>query len=79
VREVSVESFANVAECRRYVPTGSRIAVERCTPKNDGDSAAARAEQELLRQDVESMRRQQMYQEQIQRQAEALRRAGDPR
>jgi hypothetical protein len=60
--EVAIESFANVAECRRYVATGTRIAVERCAPKGeDAKSAAAAAEHEMVLQDVEAMRRQQIY------------------
>jgi hypothetical protein len=79
VREVSLDSFADLAMCRRYVATGTRIAVERCEPNRQ--SAADRVEYEQTRQDVESMRRQQMYQEQARQQAiaeAARRRMGGP-
>ena len=35
VTEVSIESFANVAVCRMEVPTGTRIAVERCYSREE--------------------------------------------
>lgn len=76
-REVTIESFANVAECGRHVATGTRIAVKRCEARSGrGNSATEPARYELLRQDLESLRRQQMYQEQMRQQAaaEALRR-----
>jgi hypothetical protein len=71
-REVSIESFAGVATCRRYVATGTRIAGKRCA--SDGPTEMDRIEHEQVRRDLEAMRRQQVYQEQARQQAEALRR-----
>ena len=41
VTEVEIESFVGVAKCRRYLPTGTRIAGERC--ESDGDDSTAEA------------------------------------
>lgn len=78
VREVSMASFADLATCRRYVATGTRIAGERC--ESNVQTAADRIEYEQTRQDVDSMRQQQMYQEQARQQAlaDALRRRSGP-
>jgi hypothetical protein len=75
VTEVKIESFADVANCRRYVPTGTRIAGERCESPGD-DTAAEAAEYEIMRRDVESMRSQQVYREQARQAAEAAIRRG---
>jgi hypothetical protein len=70
VREVAIESYEDVTTCRRYVPTGSRIATRDCSPPSDPLAS------EQAREDVESLRRTQMYQEQARQaaMAEALRR-----
>jgi hypothetical protein len=76
VPEVAIEAFARLPVCRRHVPTGTRIAGERCT-SNDATTAALRKnEQDLTRQDVEMLRQRQMIQEQARQtaRAEALRR-----
>jgi hypothetical protein len=77
-RQVEIESFGDVAVCRRYVATGTRIAGERCEPKNK--TAADRFEEDQSRRDFDSMRRQQLYQEQARQNAlaEALRRRTNP-
>ena len=74
VREVSITSFEDLATCRRYVATGSRIAGERCV--SNVQTEAARIEHDQTRRDVDSMRQQQMYQDQARQQAltEAMRR-----
>ena len=76
VREVAIESFGNLPVCRRHVPTGSRIATERCTAPQQELSAQQRADRDIMRRDIDSMRTQQMMQEQARQaaMAEALRR-----
>ena len=68
----------NVKEpvCKRYKPTGSRIAEQRCEMPTDSLSAKEQADREILRRDVEDMRRQQQMRDQARNQAmaEALRR-----
>jgi hypothetical protein len=75
VTEVAIESFAGVADCRRYVATGTRIAGKRCETDGD-DTAAEAAEYELMRRDVEAMRSQQIYRDQARQAAEAAMRRG---
>ena len=71
VPQVTIESYARLPVCRRHVPTGSRIATERCTTPGtaEGQHAAAR-------QQFDSLRQQQMIEDQVRQQAraEAMRR-----
>ena len=71
VPQVTIESYARLPVCRRHVPTGSRIATERCTTPDAADSQHAAARQQL-----DSLRQQQMIEDQARQQAraEALRR-----
>lgn len=68
----------NVKEpvCKRHIPTGSRIATERCEMPTDSLSVKQQASREILRRDVEDMRRQQQMRDQARNQAmaDALRR-----
>jgi hypothetical protein len=68
----------NVKEpvCRRYIPTGSRIATQRCEMPTDTLSAQEQATREILRRDVADMRMQQQLRDQARAaaMAEALRR-----
>lgn len=76
VREVSINPAREVAECHRYRPTGSHIAVVRCVAKVDPNSPQALAERTVLQNDVDEMRHRQMLQEQLRQGAlaEAIRR-----
>lgn len=67
VDQVAIESFADVATCRRYVATGTRIAGKRCA--SNEETPADRLEYEQTRRDVEAMRTQQIYQEQARQRA----------
>lgn len=69
VREVSINTAREVAECHRYRPTGSHIAVMRCVAKVDPDSPRAVAEQALLKSDIDEIRRRQLLQQQLRQQA----------
>jgi hypothetical protein len=64
--------------CRRHVPTGSRIAEQRCESAATEPTAAERANRDILRRDVEAMRDLQMMREQARQSAmsDALRRRG---
>ena len=68
----------NVKEpvCKRYKPTGSRIAEQRCEMPTDSLSTKEQASRDILRRDVEDMRRQQQLRDQARNQAmaDALRR-----
>jgi hypothetical protein len=68
----------NVKEpvCKRHIPTGSRIAERRCEMPADSLSTKEQASREILRRDVEDMRRQQQLRDQARNQAmaDALRR-----
>lgn len=77
VPKVAIESFANVPVCRRHVPTGSRIAVERCTSRPS--VVAAQRQKDFTRQQIETMREQQIYEEQARQalRAEMMRRRFD--
>jgi hypothetical protein len=56
----------NVKEpvCRRYIPTGSRIATQRCEMAKDALSAKEQASRDVMRQDVADMRMQQQMRDQ---------------
>jgi hypothetical protein len=78
VKEVTLDPTAKPPVCRRYVPTGSRIATERCQSAETADDARA-AERDQTRRDIDEMRMRQATRNQARAatQAEALRqRAG---
>jgi hypothetical protein len=78
VKEVTLDPTAKPPVCRRYVPTGSRIATERCQSAETADDAPA-AERDQTRRDIDEMRMRQATRDQARAaaQAEALRqRAG---
>jgi hypothetical protein len=71
VRTITIDPTVRRPVCKRFVPTGSRIAEQRCeTPQT---AAQADANREVLRRDFQAMRDQQMLREQA-RQAAAARR-----
>jgi hypothetical protein len=78
IKEVTLDPTAKPPVCRRYVPTGSRIATERCQSAETTD-AARTAERDQTRRDIDEMRMRQAARDQARSaaQAEALRqRAG---
>jgi hypothetical protein len=76
VRIVTIDPNARPPVCRRVVPTGSRIAEQRCESPKERTTAADDANREILRRDIESMRDQQMLRDQARQaaMAEAMRR-----
>lgn len=68
----------NVKEpvCRRHIPTGSRIATQRCEMPQDTLTAKEQASRDVMRRDIADMRMQQQMRDQARTQAmaEALRR-----
>jgi hypothetical protein len=77
VRQVTIDPNEKLPVCHRYVPTGSRIATERCVSPDSGPATAAqRANHDILRRDVEDLRRQQQLRDQARSaaMADALRR-----
>jgi hypothetical protein len=77
-KEVTLDPTAKPPVCRRYVPTGSRIATERCQSAEAADGAQA-AERDQARRDIDEMRMRQATRDQARAaaQVEALRqRAG---
>ena len=81
MREVRIDPNAKLPECKRYVPTGSRIATERCETPKDELTPAERADRDTLRRDINEMRALQTLRDQArdQARAEALRRAAGSR
>lgn len=81
MREVRIDASAKLPECRRYVPTGSRIATTRCETPQDTLTPAQQAERDTLRRDINEMRALQALRDQArdQARAEALRRASSRR
>jgi hypothetical protein len=76
-RVVTIDPNQRPPVCKRFVPTGSRIAEQRCESAERGEPTARdQAKREILRRDVEVMREQQMMREQARQaaMAEALRR-----
>ena len=75
VKEVTLDPTAKPPICRRYVPTGSRIATERCQSA-ETDALANNAERDQMRRDIDEMRMRQAARDQARSaaQAEALRR-----
>jgi hypothetical protein len=76
VRTVTIDPTARRPVCKRFVPTGSRIAERRCEAPQT--TAQAEADRATLRRDFQAMRDQQMLRDQARRaaSAEALRRRG---
>jgi hypothetical protein len=77
VRVVTIDPNARPPVCRRVVPTGSRIAEQRCESAKPETTVDA-ANRAVVRRDIEAMRDQQMLREQARQaaMAEALRRRG---
>lgn len=77
VKEITLDPTAKPPVCRRYVPTGSRIAKERCASAEITD-AAREAERDQTRRDIAEMRMRQSMRDQARAQAfaEAMRRRG---
>jgi hypothetical protein len=76
VRTITVDPTVRRPVCKRFVPTGSRIAEQRCAaPQTTAQAEADRATQ---RRDFQAMRDQQMLRDQARQaaMAEALRRRG---
>jgi hypothetical protein len=78
VRTVMLDANERRPVCRRHVPTGSRIAEQRCESATREPTAADRANRDILRRDLEAMRDLQVMREQARHaaMAEALRRRG---
>jgi hypothetical protein len=76
IRTVTLDDNERRPVCKRIIPTGSRIAEQRCESPPREPTAADRANRDILRRDVEAMRDQQMMREQARQLAmmEALRR-----
>jgi hypothetical protein len=76
VTTTTIDPNVKYPVCKRYVPTGSRIATQRCETPQDETSAAQRAEHETIRRDLAEMRAVQALRDQARAQAlaEALRR-----
>jgi len=77
VKEVTLDPTVKPPVCRRYVPTGSRIAKERCESAEVTD-AAREAERDQTRRDLAEMRMRQSMRDQARAHAftEAMRRRG---
>jgi hypothetical protein len=75
VKEVILDPTTKPPVCQRYVPTGSRIATERCHSAEVGDAARA-AERDQMRRDIDELRMRQATRDAARdaAQAEALRR-----
>jgi hypothetical protein len=75
VKEVTLDPTAKPPVCHRYVPTGSRIATERCHSAELAD-AGRDAERDQTRRDIDELRARQAMRDQARTaaQAEALRR-----
>jgi len=76
VKEVTLDPTVKPPVCRRYVPTGSRIATEVCQSAEVADSARA-AERDQTRRDIDEMRMRQATRDAARAaaQAESLRRS----
>jgi hypothetical protein len=76
VKEITLDPTAKPPVCRRYVPTGSRIAAERCQSAEVTDAMRA-AERDQARRDIDEMRMRQATRDAARAaaQAESLRRA----
>lgn len=58
IKEITLDPTAKPPVCRRYVPTGSRIATERCQSAEVADAARA-AERDQTRRDIDELRMRQ--------------------
>jgi hypothetical protein len=76
VKEVTLDPTVKPPVCRRYVPTGSRIATEVCQSAEVADSVRA-AERDQTRRDIDEMRMRQATRDAARAaaQAESLRRS----
>jgi hypothetical protein len=74
MRTITIDPTVRGPVCKRFVPTGSRIAEQRCAAPQT--TAQAEAERATLRRDFQAMRDQQMLREQARqaRQAAGARR-----
>jgi hypothetical protein len=77
VKEVTLDPTVKPPVCRRYVPTGSRIATEVCQSAEVTDAMRA-AERDQTRRDIDEMRMRQATRDAARAaaQAEALRQRG---
>lgn len=77
VKEVTLDPTVKPPVCRRYVPTGSRIATEVCQSAEVTDAVHA-AERDQARRDIDEMRMRQATRDAARAaaQAEALRQRG---
>jgi len=77
VKEVTLDPTTKPPVCRRYVPTGSRIATEVCQSAEVTDAVRA-AERDQTRRDIDEMRMRQATRDAARAaaQAEALRQRG---
>ena len=77
VKEVTLDPTVKPPVCRRYVPTGSRIATEVCQSAEVTDAVRA-AERDQTRRDIDEMRMRQATRDAARAaaQAEALRQRG---
>jgi hypothetical protein len=75
VKEVTLDPAVKPPVCRRYVPTGSRIATEVCQSAEVADTVRA-AERDQTRRDIDEMRMRQAMRDAARAaaQAEAMRR-----
>lgn len=76
-RTITIDPNLRPPVCKRVVPTGSRIAEQRCeSPADRATTTADDANRAILRRDIEAMRDQQMLREQARQaaMAEAMRR-----
>ena len=71
VRVVTIDPTVRQPVCRRFVPTGSRIAERRCEAPQREPTAADEANRAIVRRDIEAMRDQQMMREQVRGAAQA--------
>jgi hypothetical protein len=76
IKEITLDPTAKPPVCRRYVPTGSRIATERCQSAEVTDAMRA-AERDQARRDIDEMRMRQATRDAARAaaQAESLRRS----
>ncbi len=78
ITRTTIDPNVKTPLCKRHIPTGSRIATQRCEMPEDTLSAKEQASREVMRRDVTDMRMQQQMRDQARAQAmaEALRRRG---
>jgi hypothetical protein len=74
IKEVTLDPTAKPPVCHRYVPTGSRIATERCQSAEVADAGRA-DERDQTRRDIDELRMRQTMRDQARTaaQSEALR------